>query len=517
MALNCSDITARNLISMLNGLGFDAEAICGILANWYHESSLKSNNLQNSYNTKLGMSDEQFTKAVETGEFDFYNSQLGFGYGLAQWTSKGRRKALYSFLKNRDRSIDDLQGQVDFFYDELKVSYKSTLDILMNPGKSVHEKCEAMLLNYEKPASVLKEETKQKTIGTRNATADEFYATYFRQTDVPKEENMAKVRIALNAGHYLYTSGKRVSKAFDPNETREWVLNDRIIDKLERRLASYDVEVIRLDDTTGATDTTLSKRASACNAFKPNISISMHHNAGVNGGSGGGIAVYFNSKKGTPVSLAKTLYNYLINAGCIKGNRSNPIQDQTSLYETNNSVAPYFLIENGFMDSSVDAKIIITDDYAERTVNGLMNFLEGSFGIKLKEGTVDTPAVEEPASSYVEYTVVSGDTLSKIASKFKTSVSAIVLLNNISDPNKIRVGQKLLIPVETVDKPAPTFKEGDIVKIKEGATWYNGKTIPSWVLKSTLYYRGSNSNGAIISTQKTGAITGVIKEVYLYK
>ena len=56
------------------------------------------------------------------------------------------------------------------------------------------------------------------------------------------------------------------------------------------------------------------------------------------------------------------------------------------------------------------------------------------------------------------------------------------------------------------------LKEGDIIKLKANATYYNGVKIPSFVFKSTLYYRGKNNNGIIISTKKTGAITGVVKE-----
>lgn len=44
------------------------------------------------------------------------------------------------------------------------------------------------------------------------------------------------------------------------------------------------------------------------------------------------------------------------------------------------------------------------------------------------------------------YTVVSGDTLSSIASRFGTTVNDICRLNNISDPNNIYVGQVLNIP-----------------------------------------------------------------------
>ena len=52
----------------------------------------------------------------------------------------------------------------------------------------------------------------------------------------------------------------------------------------------------------------------------------------------------------------------------------------------------------------------------------------------------------------------------------------------------------------------------DVIKLKAGSTYYNGKPIPSWVFNCTLYYRGKNENGIIFSTLKAGAITGVVKE-----
>lgn len=60
-----------------------------------------------------------------------------------------------------------------------------------------------------------------------------------------------------------------------------------------------------------------------------------------------------------------------------------------------------------------------------------------------------------------------------------------------------------------------TLKDGDVIKLKEGAKYYNGSNIPTWVLKKTLYYRGKNNNGIIFSTLKTGAITGVVKPEYV--
>ena len=67
-----------------------------------------------------------------------------------------------------------------------------------------------------------------------------------------------------------------------------------------------------------------------------------------------------------------------------------------------------------------------------------------------------TPAPSETlmpsASGEITYTVVSGDTLSKIASQYGTTWQAIKELNNLPTTN-IKVGQKLRIP-------APTPPEG---------------------------------------------------------
>lgn len=70
---------------------------------------------------------------------------------------------------------------------------------------------------------------------------------------------------------------------------------------------------------------------------------------------------------------------------------------------------------------------------------------------------------------------------------------------------------------EKQNKDKTELKVGDKIKIDQNATYYNGKEIPGWVKKSTLYYRGKNLNGYIFSTQKTGAITGVINPKYVSK
>jgi putative chitinase len=58
------------------------------------------------------------------------------------------------------------------------------------------------------------------------------------------------------------------------------------------------------------------------------------------------------------------------------------------------------------------------------------------------------------------YVVQPGDTLSRIAQRFNTTVAALAQLNGIVNPNRIQVGQRLIVPgtggpVATATSPAP--------------------------------------------------------------
>jgi membrane-bound lytic murein transglycosylase D len=55
----------------------------------------------------------------------------------------------------------------------------------------------------------------------------------------------------------------------------------------------------------------------------------------------------------------------------------------------------------------------------------------------------------------LSYTVRSGDSLSVIASRYKTSISELVAINQLRDRNSIRVGQKLILPQQ--DGSVPTL------------------------------------------------------------
>lgn len=123
--------------------------------------------------------------------------------------------------------------------------------------------------------------------------------------------------------------------------------------------------------------------------------------------------------------------------------------------------------------------------------------------------------VEE--STFV-YKVVKGDKLAVIATRYNTTLSQILMDNpSITNPNVIKVGQKITIRTVQNKKVEVVLNVGDAIALREGATYYNGKPIPAWVLKSKLYYRGENKNGAVFSILKIGAITGTVNKSDIIK
>lgn len=193
-------------------------------------------------------------------------------------------------------------------------------------------------------------------------------------------------KIALNAGHYLGTLGKRCSKSLDKNETREWWLNNRICDKIEAMLKSYEgYQLLRIDDTTGSTDVSLSKRTTKANSWGADFYLAIHHNAGVNGGSGGGVMAFvYNKASAKAKEWQKELYNAIISKTGLKGNRATPLAS-ANLHEVRETKMPAVLLECGFMDSKTDVPIILSEDFADKVAAACVSVIVSKGGLKKKE------------------------------------------------------------------------------------------------------------------------------------
>lgn len=252
------------------------------------------------------------------------------------------------------------------------------------------------------------------------------------------------LKIAIDAGHGVHTAGKRCMKKIDSNETREWTLNDRIADTVEALLKNYECDVLRTDDTTGAKDVSLANRVKSANNWKADVFISIHHNAGINGKSGGGTVIYYCSSKAERVNQAKELYNCLVDMTGLKGDRKTTTFNY-GYYVIKKTTMPAFLIENGFMDSTTDVPIILTEEHATKTAEGILNFLISQFNLTKKKEVIP------PSESFRVKIKVN-------ALRYRSGAGTMYSINGL-----VRKGEVYTI-VET---------KGSWGKLKSGAGWIN--------------------------------------------
>lgn len=193
-------------------------------------------------------------------------------------------------------------------------------------------------------------------------------------------------KIALDAGHGKYTPGKRCLKSLDSNETREWFLNDRICDKIENLMKAYDgYEILRVDDTMGESDIPLANRTASANRWGADFYLSVHHNAGLNGKKGGGpVTIVHSAPSEKSVEYQKIVHASFVARVGKFGNRSDELPRQ-SLHVCRETKMPAVLIECGFMDSPTDVPLILSEDFANRAAQGLVDALVKIGGLAKKD------------------------------------------------------------------------------------------------------------------------------------
>ena len=144
----------------LREAGITAAGAAGVFGNLHKESLLRSNNLQDSGNARLRMTDDQYTAAVDNGSYkNFVTDSIGYGY--AQWTSSGRKKGLLDVAKQKKVSIGDPDMQIEYLLYELKNNYKTVWKVLTTTT-SVAEASNVMLHKFEQPADQSAREEKER-------------------------------------------------------------------------------------------------------------------------------------------------------------------------------------------------------------------------------------------------------------------------------------------------------------------------------------------------------------------
>lgn len=173
-------MSAKTIYDKLMNVFGNSFGVCGLMGNLYAESALRSNNLQDSFQTKLGFTDESYTQAVDNGSYTNFVKDSA-GYGLAQWTYWSRKQNLLDYAKKVNKSIGDEDMQVDFLISELK-GYTNVFNTIKS-AKSVKEASDVLLTQYERPANQ-SESVKNKRAEYGQKYYDEFCSTVKEETKV---------------------------------------------------------------------------------------------------------------------------------------------------------------------------------------------------------------------------------------------------------------------------------------------------------------------------------------------
>ena len=170
--------------------GYSPEAAAGVMGNLYQESGIRTNNLQNSYERILGMSDEEYTAAVDNGSYNatrFIKDSAG--YGLAQWTSSGRKEGLYRFAKTvKSASISDSSVQILYLLGEISQSGGADGCATFQMGRNRQGYSYSSWLNARTPEDAavafckVFERAGDEALGNRKKYAREYYEKYKNYT-----------------------------------------------------------------------------------------------------------------------------------------------------------------------------------------------------------------------------------------------------------------------------------------------------------------------------------------------
>ena len=148
--------------------------VAGLMGNLFAESSL--NPIKANGISKHGLTNAEYTAIADSGVNNNFISD-GIAYGLVQWCFHTRKRDLLEKAKSTNRSVGDLNVQLEYMWDELQ-KYKTVLNTLYN-ATSLKEATDIVMLKYEKPANT-SDAAKEK----RLSYAKKYYKTFVKTETV---------------------------------------------------------------------------------------------------------------------------------------------------------------------------------------------------------------------------------------------------------------------------------------------------------------------------------------------
>jgi LysM repeat protein len=476
MALNGKSNEER-IWNYLKSKGLNDYGCAGLLGNIFAESGLNPKNLENTYERKLGYSDEEYCVAVDNGSYPNFIKDCA-GWGICQWTYYTRKQALYEYAKSKNKSIGDLEMQLEFLYKELSESYQSVLKVLKN-ATSILEASNAVLLKFERPYD--------QSISAQNKRASygqNYYNKYAVKGDgIVSEFKMRTTKPEAGNKYYITKSKGGWSNAIpgSPTDVDCNVLSNCVGYAYGRfnEIGGYGcckylqpVNAENFIQYKGNLTVGQTPKIGACMVWQRGNTLS-------NSDGAGHVAIVEKVVSDTEIITSESGWN------------SKPFWNQTRKKGNGNwgqGSACKFL---GFIYNPA---------------------VSNSVTVATKPIQTITPPTITTSSDDI-YVVKSGDTLASIAAKYGTTYQKLAKYNNIVNPDSIRTGQRIKIPCAdvyyTVGRVYKT--QVDQLSIRSGAgTNYARKTYNqlSANAKQHAHSSGRLKNGVEVTcleTKKVGS------------
>lgn len=469
----------------------------GLMGNLYAESGLRPDNLQNSYEKKLGYTDETYTEAVDSGTYTGFVKDCA-GYGLAQWTFWSRKQGLLEYAKEKSASIGDLEMQLGYLMEELGKNYKAVLSTLKT-ATTVQAASNVVLLQFERPAD-------QSAVAQtkRAGYGQNYYDKYAKKEDKPMGTFQPRLtRPTAGNKYYITKSAGGYSDAIKGSPT------DAACNVLHNCVGyAYG----RFNEIGGY---------GSCKYLRPvNAENFMQYAAGLQVGQTPKLGACMVWRKGATLSSSDgaghvAIVEQIISATEIVTSESgygakNPFWTQTRKKGSGNwgQGSDYTFLGFIYNPAVSDDATVSTTPGTETTTGAALGHKVGDV-VQFVGDTHYTNAAATAGKACkpgpAKVTAISKGSRHPYHLVHTDSTSTVYGWVDAEDV------------VEEVSSDA-TLAVGDKVKMASGATVYGTMSkFRSWVYSATLYVRGISGERVVVSTQKTGAVTGAVDKKYLTK
>lgn len=415
----------------------NAYGVAGLMGNIKRESNFNPKNMENSYESKLGFTDETYVQAVDNNTYhNFQTDRCGFG--ICQHTSPDRKTNMWIRSKETNKSIGDLEFQLDFIMWEFNNGYKAVLNTLKN-ATSVKEASDYVCTKYERPAN-----QSASALKSRSDAGEEIYEKFYKKENAKEEKKMGYVFKTNLANKSNYGSARSLSKI-------QWLVihytaNDGDTDENNGKYFANNVVKASahyfVDDdsvTQSVPDNYAAWAVGDARWSNYKTTGGAKYYGTVNNTNSLSIEICDDVKNGVIYPSAKTIENALTLAKEKMKQYNIPQERVIRHFDVSGKNCPAYWCGTAQKDAKWKTEF--------------WNKLSGIVNSQPNTNTSTTPAKT--------YTVVSGDTLSKIGSKTGVNWKTIADLNGIKFPYIIKKGQVLKLSegvtiAQTTTKPTPT-------------------------------------------------------------